>query len=600
VYRRLGLWLLFALGGTFACGRSLGTAGFGDGGMAGGRGGTSPAAGRGGPGGAGATGAGGIAVGVDGGMTSGSGGGGGQVADAGTTDTPPVTCPSTTPAPAPLRRLTRFEYNNTVRDLFMNTSRPADVLPADTWSNVAAEMPLAAIQVDGYHTLAHDFASAATKDAAAVAALLGCDPATAGEPACRQKLIGELVPRIFRRAPAADDAADFGDVFTTGQLLGGGFAGGVRAVLEVALQSPELLYRVEIGEPLGATAPGIARPAPYEMATRLSYLLWGSTPDAPLLAAAAAGQLSTNAQVAVQARRLLADPRARDVVRYFTFQLMHLHDADFLGAGLGNNQGFTADMARYVLEETRLYIDEVTWQGPGDFRTLLTSPASFLNAPLAGFYGVAGVSGDGFRRVDLDPTRRSGLLTQPSVLARTSHGTTTSPTQRGMMVLHDLLCVTLPAPPPDIPPLPPPSTGLTTRERLEQLTATPACNACHRITDSVGFAFEHYDAVGRWRDTENGQPIDATGALVVGDVQGTFDGAIELGARLARSKDAQSCYVGNWMTFAYGRREGPQDACSRRLLMEDFARTDGSVRELLVALTQTEAFLTRPLTTPQP
>jgi hypothetical protein len=139
---------------------------------------------------------------------------------------------------------------------------------------------------------------------------------------------------------------------------------------------------------------------------------------------------------------------------------------------------------------------------------------------------------------------------------------------------------------------------LTTRERIEQATASPACAACHQIIDGVGFPFEHYDAVGRWRDTENGKPIDASGNLVMTDVKGTFDGAIELGVRLARSQDARSCYVGKWMAFAYGRPEAPEDACSRRLLMDDFARTDGSVRELLVALTQTEAFLTRPLTQP--
>ena len=525
-------------------------------------------------------------------MDGGAAGGGGQAIDAGGNDATSVACPSASPAPAPLRRLTRFEYNNTVRDLFMNTARPADVLPADGSTNVAAEMPLSAALVDGYHQLAHDFAIAATRDAASVTALLGCDAATAGEQACRDKLIGELVPRIFRRRPAADDASELGQVFTAGAALGGGFAGGVRAVLEVALQSPEFLYRLEIGEPIGTAAPGIARPTAYEMATRLSYLLWGSTPDPQLLAAAAAGRLGTKAEIAAQARRLLADPRARDVVRYFTFQLIRLHDVDYLDLRLNADPSFTAEIAGQMLEETRLFIDEVTWQSPGDFRALLTSPISFLNAPLASFYGVAGVTGPGFSKVSLDPARRGGLLTQPSVLARTSYATYTRPTQRGVLVLQQLFCVALPSPPPSIPPPPPPpSTTLTTRERLEQETSMPVCNACHRITDGVGFGFEHYDAVGRWRDTENGRPIDASGELVMSDVKGTFDGAIELGAQLARSQDAKSCFVGRWMAFAYGRPEGPEDACSRRLLMEDFARTDGNVRELLLALTQTDAFL---------
>jgi hypothetical protein len=542
-------------------------------------------------------GAGTVGAGAAGGSAAGDGG---APIDAGGNDAAAVACPSTSPAPAPLRRLTRFEYNNTVRDLFMDTSRPADRLPAEYYE-FPGQTPPSTVLVESYHTLAHDFAIAASKDAASVTALLGCDPATAGEQACRQKLIGELVPRIFRRAPAPEDASELGDVFTAGVALGGGFAGGVRAVLEVALQSPEFLYRVEIGEPIGAAAPGIARPTSYETATRLAYLLWGSTPDAQLLAAAAAGQLATKAQIATQARRLLADARARDVVRHFTFQVMGLYGAggDYV-ANLGAaNPGFTAEIADLILEETRLFIDEVTWQGPGDLRALLTSPVSFLNGPLANFYGVAGVSGAALRKVELDPARRGGILTQPSVLARTSHGAWTSPTLRGVRVLHQLLCVTLPPPTPEIPPVPPvTSTALTTRERLQEATATASCNACHRITDGVGFAFEHYDAVGRWRDTENGRPIDASGELVVSDVQGKFNGAVELAARLARSQDARRCYVGNWMAFAYGRAEVPQDACSRQLLMEDFARTDGSVRELLIALTQTEAFLTRPLTQP--
>src|SRR5207244_1674837 len=155
-----------------------------------------------------------------------------------------------------------------------------------------------------------------------------------------------------------------------------------------------------------------------EQATRLSYLLWGSTPDPALLAAAAAGQLSTREQIAAQARRLLADPRAHDVVRYFTFQLLRLHDVDYKNL-VGPNANFTEDLGRLMLEETRLFIDEVTWQGAGDFRALLTSPVSFLNGPLAAFYGVPGVSGNAFMKVSLDPTRRGGVLTQPSWLART-------------------------------------------------------------------------------------------------------------------------------------------------------------------------------------
>jgi hypothetical protein len=543
----------------------------------------------------GGAGTGGTSLGVAG--AAGGGAGTGSVAGtgggaAGATGGSSAACPSTVAAPAPLRRLTRFEYNNTVRDLFGNPSRPADALPADDFTNIAAEMSVSPVLVEGYHTLAHDFAIAATKDAAAVAALLGCDPASAGETACRQKLIRELVPRIFRRAAVADDDAELGAVFAAGQQLGGGFAGGVRAVVEVALQSPEFLYRIELGEPIGAAAPGIARPTQYELATRLAYLLWGSTPDPQLMTAAAQGKLGTKAEIATEARRLLADPRAHDVVRTFTFQLMRLTDVDYRSLlGLGANVGFTAEIAGLVLEETRLYIDEVTWQGAGDFRTLLTSPVSFVNGPLAAFYGVAGVTGDGFRKVTLDPARRAGLLTQPSVLARTSAGTSTIPTRRGMLVLDDVLCVEVPPPPPGLSPPPPPSTTLTTRERFEQDTSSlPVCAACHRLTDRLGFAFEHYDAVGRWRESDNGQAIDVTGEIVGTDVAGGFDGAAELGRKLAGSAQARRCAVTQWWRFAAGRAEEAADACALETVDRAFAASGNRVRELLVAITQTDGF----------
>jgi hypothetical protein len=579
---------------TIGCGGSKlqeGTDGAapGDGGGIVGAGGTPVTGVAGGPGGgAGLGGMGGLSGG--GGRSGDGGAGAGGTADGGV-----VVCPSSIAPPAPLRRLTRFEYNNTVRDLFMDTSRPADSLPADGVTNLAVESPVGPELVNGYHQLAHDFAVAATKDAAAVKGIAGCDPA-AGEAACQQAFIRDFVPRVFRRAAAPEDVTEFGEVFAAGRGLGGNFASGVRAVVEVALQSPEFLYRVELGEAVGSAQPQLARPTPDEMAARLSYLLWGSTPDPTLALAADQGKLRTRAEIEAQARRLLADDRAHDVVRYFTFQLMGLHDVSYL-PGLAANGGFTQEIADLMLEETRLTIDEITWRGPGDFQSLLTSPVSFLNGPLATFYGVPGITGDGFTKVSLDPARRAGLLTQASVLARTSNGPSSSPSNRGVLVVQQLLCGQVPLAPVDLAP-PPPSGTLTTRERYQQAAAAAACANCHRYFDPVGFAFEHYDAVGRWRDTENGRPIDATGEIFQTDAQGTFNGAGELAQRLAASRDVQACYVGKWMRFAYGRAETADDACSRQLLMDAFVRSKGNVRELLVALTQTDAFVFRPASQP--
>ena len=383
--------------------------------------------------------------------------------------------------------------------------------------------------------------------------------------------------------------------FDTGLTLGGDFASGVRAVLEVALQSPEFLYRPELGQPAGATLPGLVRPTPHEMATRLSYLLWGSMPDAALDDAARSDTLQTKEQIAMQARRLLDDPRARDVVRAFYFRLFGLGVPGAITslATPDNAAAFSADMPALLLNETSAFVDEVTWKGPGDLQTLLTAPFTFMNGRLAQFYGASGVSGDAFQKVALDPTRRAGILTQGSVLSATSHVNSESPVFRGISVFERLLCQDLP-PPPSGAILPDPNVDvsrLTTRERYETDLANASCASCHKNIEPVGFAFEHFDQFGRWRDRDNGKLIDATGEIFETDARGTFDGPIELIARLVQSHDAQNCYVRNWMRFGYGRPLALEDACSLQFLQGAFAQGKGNVRELLVALTQSDAFL---------
>jgi Protein of unknown function (DUF1592)/Protein of unknown function (DUF1588)/Protein of unknown function (DUF1585)/Protein of unknown function (DUF1595)/Protein of unknown function (DUF1587) len=496
-----------------------------------------------------------------------------------------------------LRRLTRFEYDNTVRDLLGDSSGPAGAsLPFDQiWTLEESVPDFSAAVIGAYHSMAHGLAVNATKDAASLKALTGCDAAVSGEPACQQTLMDTFLPRVLRRPLDANDVADFGEAFDTGRALGGDFASGVRAVLEVALQSPEFLYRPELGQPADPALPGLTRPTPHEMASRLSYLLWGSLPDAVLVDAARADTLRTKEQIATQARRMLDDPRARDMVRAFYFRLFGLEvpGATTSLATPANSAAFPADMPGLLLAETSAFIDEVTWRGPGDLQTLLTAPLTFMNGRLAQFYGTSGVSGDAFQKVALDPTRRAGILMQGSVLSATSHVNSGSPVLRGIPVFQRLLCQYVP-PAPSGAVLPDPNADtskLTTRERYEPDLADTQCASCHRNMDPIGFAFEHFDQFGRWRDIENGKPIDGTGEIFETDARGTFDGPIQLVARLVQSHDAQNCYVRNWMSFGYGRAVAPEDACSLQFLQGAFAQAKGNVRELLVALTQSDAFL---------
>jgi hypothetical protein len=487
--------------------------------------------------------------------------------------------------------MNRFEYDNTVRDLFADASRPAQALPFDAFADPATH-PVSAALVEGYHELAHDFAARVTEDAAAATAFVGCDPASDGEDACRREFISKFIARVFRRESTTADLEEFARVFDTGVMLRGDFSSGVRAVVEVALQSPEFLYRPEFGEPADDRGEGWARPSSYEMASRLSYLLWGSTPDAELLEAAANGALGTPDEVAAQARRLLADARARDVVGYFYLRLLGLHGATFSAAGDAAHPTFTSEIAGQLLDETKAFVAEVTLGEQGDFSMILTAPFTFVNEPLAAFYGITGVSGDEYQRAAVDPAKRGGLLTHGSFLAATARGPLTDPSQRGFRIASALLCSNVPEEPPDLPRPPvelPPDT--TTRQFYESQVAGAACQDCHSMFDPLGFAFEHYDAAGLWRETENGFPIDATGSA---EALEDFDGALELAQRLTGSEDARRCFVQNWFAFAQGRATTTADACFLEELDHAFTSEAANLYELLVALTQSDAFLYRP------
>jgi hypothetical protein len=360
------------------------------------------------------------------------------------------------------------------------------------------------------------------------------------------------------------------------------------------LQSPQFMYRVEQGAALDE-ARNLARPTDYEMASRLSFLLWGAAPDAALLDAASRGELNTKQQIAAQATRLLADPRAKDVVRHFHSLLLQIAGLDGLVRNADYYPSFTPGLGALYRRETEAFVDEVVWNDDGRLGTLFTAPYTFLNQRLAAVYGIPGITGDDLRKVPLDPTRRAGLLTQPSILSMTTPGSRTDPVVRGKWVFTKLMCGTVADPPPDVPVLPEPQPGLSVRDRLAQHRASPACQGCHQLMDPIGFGFERYDGMGQWRDTDNDLPIDSSGEIATGDVAGPFNGAVELGQKLAQSKDVQGCFVGAWLTFAYGRAETPDDACTRASLETAFEQSGGRVPDLLAALTQTDAFLYRPL-----
>jgi Protein of unknown function (DUF1588)/Protein of unknown function (DUF1592)/Protein of unknown function (DUF1595)/Protein of unknown function (DUF1585) len=514
-------------------------------------------------------------------MTGGSGAATGGVPVGGAAA---LACDGPHPGPAPLGRLGNFELNRALRDLFSDVpglEAPAKLIEDRYSDDPTTEANTQAVSM--LHDVVHDLALRLTDSAAQIQGVTGCNQLAQGEAACEAQFLDKFLKRAYRRALTDEDRAEMREVFAAGQELGGDFASGVRAVVEVALQNPDFVYLIEQGS--GQPAGDAVELTSYETAARLAFFLTGSAPDNDLLAAADQGALGP-AELEAQARRLLGAAPNREVLRHFYSRLLGL---EFLEPN--EALGYTAELIAAAQEESARFVEDVTFDDGGTYRALLTAPTTWVNGPLARFYGYPNVDGSAFQKIQLDPAKRLGILTQSAFLRATSPPNRTSPVHRGLRVLEQMLCYKMPPPPPGIalPSVDPPPDS-TTRQRLELATNEPTCQGCHREINPVGYMFEHYDQVGLWRDTENGFPIDSSGELFRTDMQGKFKDAIELVERMAESRDAKACFVGHWLEAAYRRGEAAEDACSRQEQEQVFANTDGKVVELMIALTKTDNF----------
>ena len=505
-------------------------------------------------------------------------------------------------ASGPSRLLTRFEYDNTVRDLLFDDTRPAAAFPAETstlgFDNNAEAHRANPTLVQAYLEVAEDIAARAVAER--LSALLPCDPASDGEVACGEAFARSFAARAFRRPVSDDEVQIFLRAFDA-ERQRAGFEAGIEAMIQVALMSPQLLYRLE-PVPAG-DANDVVALGPYELASRLSYFLWGSMPDDALLEAAETGALSTREGVEAEARRLLADPRAKDAVRHFHAQWLLLDGLSHLVKDDATYPSYTPALRAVWREEMDRFIEHVWFDSDGTLEELLTSPVSFVDATLAAFYDVEGPSHDGFAEVTLDPATRAGLLTRPGLLAVLANPDQSSPIRRGVFVRERLFCDALPPPPDDLAIIPPdPDPNATTRERFAEHTANEACVSCHQLIDPVGFGFERYDGIGRYRSTENGLPIDASGELVAVDeaIAGPFDGAVELSQKLAGSVQVKYCVATQWFRFAAGRLERSADSCSLDDVRARFSAGGGDLKELLVAIAASDAFRFRKLEATSP
>lgn len=496
---------------------------------------------------------------------------------------------------SPLRRLTRSQYTHAIRDLLGIDTDVAAGFSSDEkigafYSNGIA--PITDLGVEKYMDAAEGLAETAVAD---LEGLLPCDPALVGENACVDELIEDLGRRAFRRPLRQAEHDQMRDLFATASAEGG-FTEGVRLVVQGFLQSPYFLYHVEVGHE-DADGDGIVALTQHEVASRLSFFLWDSVPDVELLDAADAGDLASPAGVRAQAERLLADPRAKDGIASFHLQWLGIADVATLEKDPEMFPGFDAALVEAMQAETASFADKVIREGDGSLQTLLTAPYTVLDDPaLASLYGVTlppdHQPGD---LVDLDPTQRAGVLTHPALLAKYAHHNQSSPVHRGVLVRENVLCQTLPPVPENVDNVPPdPAPDATTRERFAEHTENPECAGCHVLIDGIGFGFEHYDAVGAWRTMEGTLPVDASGEVLgTQDVDGEFDGAVELAERLAGSSEVRACVAQQWFNFSLGRVPSEQDKCSTDQLLDRFEASGYNVRELLLALVETEAFRLR-------
>lgn len=491
-------------------------------------------------------------------------------------------------APVPLRRLTNEEYNNTVRDLLGDTSRPADAFPPDEavggFENNTVS-PVTQGLVERYMSAAEALAAAAS----AAGRIDRIAPCPAGEPheACGRRFIDTFGRMAFRRPLDEGERSSLMGLYAEKEGRAG-HARAVQLVLEVVLQSPKFLYRLE---PPAAAGPGARPLTGHELATRLSYFIWASTPDAALLDDAEAGKLATPDGAARAARRLLKDPRAVDGIRSFHRQLLDLRELATESKDPVLYPAFTPELRDAMVEETLRFSAHAVLEGGDGVAALFLSKRSFVNAPLAKLYGVPPPAGSGFALVDLPQRERSGLLTHASVMTVHASAEQPSPILRGKFVREKLLCQAIPPPPPGVtisqPKFDP---KLTKKEQFERHRTDQSCAFCHQMMDPIGFGFEHYDALGAWRSVDGAFPVDSVGKLSGTDADGPFDGALALGERLAASQQARRCIATQWFRSAMGRAERDEDTPSLDGAFQAFSRAGFDVRELIVAIATSDAF----------
>ena len=492
-----------------------------------------------------------------------------------------------------LQRLTAQQYRNAVTDL-LGEPLPPLTLEADTnphlyFSFRAATTSLSEHGVELYADAAFALSDAVFGDVGRRDALVGCAISAAGD-ACAEAFLDRIALRLFRRPLTPTERERWlGVARDTGAQDP---YNGLRLVLAGMLQSPHFLYRVEVGEP-DPNDVQRRRYTSYEMASRLSFLLWNTGPDQDLLDAAGNGELLDDESLFRHADRLAASPRGRKAVQDFFAQYLDLGRLQNVDRDPALYPGYTPALPAAMETELRLLVDDLVFRRDADIRELFYVQRGFVNSELAAIYELdaPGATPVTFVPVDFpEDSPRAGLLTLAAFLTMNAHPSETSPTLRGKYVRERILCQEVPAPPDDVDLNLDPNPGepRTLRERLEQHREDPACIGCHVFLDPPGFLFENYDSVGRYRTHESGVPVDTTGELDGIDLAN----AKELAAALRDDPRVAACLVRQLYRHANGRLETPNEEIALVQITDEFAAGGHRFRELLIATVLSEGFRT--------
>jgi hypothetical protein len=514
--------------------------------------------------------------GLSGGSSSGSGSSGGGSSGSGSSGGAVLDCSQPKAAAMGLRLLTESQYNNSALDILQVGGTP----------NSGLGQKLDDTSLEQRATIAAKVASQAV---ASLSKWAPCTPPASGSAtACEQQIIDKVGAKIYRHPLADAERTELKTLFDAG-IKEKDFSTGVEWFLTGLLQSPDFIY--EVVRPAAAERPGEVRPlSGYEYASRLAYFIWDGPPDDALTAAAANNEFADPTKRDAQVARMMQDAKfSRGVTQFYRRWLKIDAFTELARNVTGFDQSVVSALATSLLMAgTQLYSS-----AKPNISSLFSDDKYYLNDVLRKFYGVSG-TGTGFVATAMPGQGRRGIITHPALMSLMARPAETHPIGRGLFLLRNIVCKAVPNPAVAAIPQPPAGDGVSTRKRLEAHTADPACQACHSMINAAGFAFENFDQAGRYRTTDQGQPVDASGTLSIGkDVDGTFANGDDLLSKLADSEDVRACFATKYLDFALAHDvTDPADGCSIQELGEKFGAS-GDLKQLVASIAGSDSFRLR-------